>query len=38
MPHAGVVVKHVSGDREKMVSIFNPEFLDFIGVICADPL
>lgn len=32
IPHAGVVVKHVSGDREKTVTIFNPEFLDFIGV------
>lgn len=32
IPHAGVVVKHVSGDREKVTTIYNPEFLQFIGV------
>jgi asparagine N-glycosylation enzyme membrane subunit Stt3 len=31
LPHAGVVVKHVSGDREKIVTIYNPEFMVFIG-------
>lgn len=31
LPHAGVVVKHVSGDREKVATIYNPEFMIFIG-------
>jgi hypothetical protein len=26
IPHPGVVVKHVSGDREKVVTIYNPDF------------
>jgi hypothetical protein len=26
-PHIGVTVKHVSGDREKITSVFNPDFL-----------
>lgn len=31
LPHAGVVVKHVSGDREKILTVYNPEFMVFIG-------
>lgn len=31
LPHAGVIIKHVSGDREKIITIYNPEFMIFIG-------
>lgn len=31
VPQAGIVVKHVSGDREKITTIYNPEFMVFIG-------
>ena len=31
LPHAGVVIKHVSGDRSKILTIYNPEFMVFIG-------
>ena len=31
IPHAGVIIKHVSGDREKICTIYNPEFMVFIG-------
>jgi len=31
IPHAGVVIKHVSGDKNKMTTIYNPDFKLWIG-------
>lgn len=31
MPHAGLIIRHVSGDPEKVRTIYNPEFMIFIG-------
>jgi hypothetical protein len=31
LPHAGVVIKHVSGNRDKICTIYNPEFIIFLG-------
>lgn len=30
IPHAGIVIKHVSGDRNKIETIYNPKFRDYI--------
>jgi hypothetical protein len=30
IPHAGIVIKHVSGDREKIQTIYNPKFRTYI--------
>ena len=31
IPHAGLIIRHVSGDPEKVRTIYNPEFMIFIG-------
>jgi hypothetical protein len=31
IPCAGIVVKHVSGDKEKVATFYNPKFLIYIG-------
>lgn len=31
IPHAGIIVKHVSGDRDKIQTIYNPDFKIWIG-------
>ena len=28
-PHEGIVIKHVSGDRQKVAKCINPEYLIF---------